>query len=320
MVLEPIKPIVLSVRVIPQVSGQLAAELKLSGRQTSIGMITCTSDDALYASLDEGTKMADVEVVYAKSFYAGSAHASGPFSGEIIGIFASHDPDEIASALSATIRYLENKAWFYAADEKGKLAFFPHVIPSVGRYLARQADCPVGTPMAYLIAPPIEAVLGIDAALKAADVTLKVFYPPPSETNFAGGLLVGDVYQCEAAARAFQETVIDLAKNPKLVSPLPSVEKMAESLGKPRGAAIDDGARFMTLSGLELGEKPVEYTHLFDDRSLVPKTHPIIRLRGKFDLLQAYVLDAQSTAKGEGLDGIYADLQEILLFVRRLMG
>ena len=33
--------------------------------------ITCTSDDALFVALDEGTKAAPVEVVYARSFYAG---------------------------------------------------------------------------------------------------------------------------------------------------------------------------------------------------------------------------------------------------------
>ena len=34
-------------------------------------------------------------------------------------------------------------------------------------------------------------MVGLDAALKAADVRLCVFYGPPSETNFGGGLLTG---------------------------------------------------------------------------------------------------------------------------------
>ena len=35
---------------------------------------------------------------------------------------------------------------------------------------------PQGTPMAYLIAPPLEATYALDAALKAADVELKVWF------------------------------------------------------------------------------------------------------------------------------------------------
>ena len=42
----------------------------------SLALMTCDQDDSLYAALDHATKMADVEVIYARSFYAGSAHAS----------------------------------------------------------------------------------------------------------------------------------------------------------------------------------------------------------------------------------------------------
>ena len=43
-------------------------------RHVSAGLVTCDQDDSLYAALDHATKSADVDVVYAKSFYAGSAH------------------------------------------------------------------------------------------------------------------------------------------------------------------------------------------------------------------------------------------------------
>lgn len=60
-----------------------------------------TIDDVGYVAIDEATKKADVDVVYAKSFYAGAAHASGPLSGEMIGIIAGSSPDEIRSGLDA---------------------------------------------------------------------------------------------------------------------------------------------------------------------------------------------------------------------------
>ena len=71
-----------------------------------------------------------------------------------------------------------------------------------------------GTALAYLIAPPMEAMVGLDAAVKMADVELKVFYGPPSETNFAGGLVAGDQAACRAACEAFAAKVREIADAP----------------------------------------------------------------------------------------------------------
>ena len=96
------RPKLLSVRQLEQVDPQLARSLGLDPkRHVSAGLITCDQDDSLYAALDHATKFADVDVVYAKSFYAGSAHASGPLSGEILGVIAGPDPSEVAEGLWA---------------------------------------------------------------------------------------------------------------------------------------------------------------------------------------------------------------------------
>src|SRR5688500_18837986 len=139
--LQPLKPQVLAMRVIPRVDDALAGELglKLPPDRRAVGMLTCSSDDALYVALDEGTKAARVEVAYAKSFYAGAAHASGPLSGEVLGVYVGGDPAEIEAALAAALACLESDAWFYAADEAGQLAFFPHVVASTGSYLSAAA-------------------------------------------------------------------------------------------------------------------------------------------------------------------------------------
>ena len=213
-VLDPIKPTILAARLIPRVHEDFAEKLHLRADQCSLALLTCDIDDALYVSLDEATKMADVEVVYAKSFYAGSAHASGPLSGEIIGILAGATPAEARSGLNAAVAYAEEQAWFYAADEAGKLAFFPHTISRTGSYLSKVAGIPEGEPLAYLIAPPLEATFAIDAALKAADVTMQVWFEPPSETNFSGALLTGTQSAARAACAAFQDAVLDVAAYP----------------------------------------------------------------------------------------------------------
>ena len=326
--LPPIKPEVLAVRVIPRIDDHLAGELglKLPPGRRAVGLLTCTSDDALYVALDEGTKAAAVEVAYARSFYAGAAHASGPLSGEVIGVYVAGDPDEIQVALGAAQKCLAEAAWFYAADERGALAFFPHVVSSTGRYLSAQAGIAPGQPLAYLIAPPLESVIGLDAALKAAPVALARWFGPPSETNFGGGYLTGRLADCEAAARAFAAAVVDVARSPRSLSRAARAagEALAErAAGAAAGPAADGAAagRYRVLAtGELLAEKPDHLTHLVDDQSLVPKTHPRMALRGKMDLLQGAVLDAQVAADADGCAALVGELEEVLELCRKITG
>lgn len=208
--IEPIKPTVLAVRMIPNVAPDLMAQLSLTPQQRSIGIITCNIDDATYTSLDEATKKAEVEVVYAKSFYAGAGNASGPRSGEIIGILAGPTPAEVRAGMDACIACLETEAFFYTCDG-GSTAWYAHTISRTGSYLSKVAGINEGEPLAYLIATPLEAIFGIDAALKAAEVEMKAFYGPPTETNFGGALMTGSQSACRAACEAFQRAVCDVA-------------------------------------------------------------------------------------------------------------
>lgn len=213
--LDPIRPNILSARLIPNVHPSFAAQMGLRPDQKSLALITCDIDDCLYVSLDDATKKAEVEVVYAHSFYAGAAHASGPLSGEIIGILAAPNPAEARAGLNACIEYATEYAYFTSANQENTLAFFSHTISRSGSYLSKAAEVPEGTPLAYLIAPPIEATYAIDAALKAAEVELKVWWKPPSETNFSGALLSGTQSACRAACQAFHDAVLEVANYPK---------------------------------------------------------------------------------------------------------
>lgn len=216
MILEPIVPTVLSVRRIhaaaPEVLTSYGGD---PARHASLGLITCDQDDPTYVALDEATKHADVEVVYAHSFYAGSRHASGPLSGEILGVLAGPNPTEVEEGLRAAVRCLEHDACFYGANDDGSIALFPHVVTAVGGYFAGKAGLAEGDSMAYLVAPPMEATVGMDAALKAADVTAAKVFPPPTETNFAAAWLTGTLSACEAAAVAFAEAVVEVARQPR---------------------------------------------------------------------------------------------------------
>lgn len=215
MILERIVPTVLSVRRLPAADPALVAAYGGDpARHTSLGLVTCDQDDAMYVALDEATKHAPIDVIFARSFYAGAAHASGRLSGEILGVIAAREPEAIEHGLAALLRCLQHDACFYDADGKRTVTVFPHVIASLGEYLARESGLAPGTPMAYLVAPPLEATLGLDAALKAADVRTVRITPPPTETNFACAWLTGELDACEAAAVAYAAAVVDVAATP----------------------------------------------------------------------------------------------------------
>ncbi|BCJ94979.1 microcompartment protein EutL [Anaerocolumna cellulosilytica] len=213
---DPVRASVLATKIIPNVSPELARELKLAPDQKSLALITADCDDVTYTALDEATKKAVVSVVYAKSFYGGAANANTKLAGEVIGILAGPNPAEVKSGLEAAVDTIEREAYFVSANEDDSIAYYAHCISRTGTYLSESAGIREGEALAYLIAPPLEAMYGIDAALKAADVTLCVLYAPPSETNFGGALLTGSQSACKAACEAFAAAVEFVAENPRV--------------------------------------------------------------------------------------------------------
>ena len=213
-ILDPLYGTPLAVQLIPQVDRNFAEHLKLRDDQRSIGLLSVDNDDATYVAIDEATKMANVEVVYARSFYAGAKHTSGKWSGEIMAIIAGPDPAEVRAGLDAAVDYIKTKATWYSANDDDSIAFFPHVISRTGSYLSGVCNIPLGSPIAYLVATPNEGLVALDSALKSADVSIVALTMPPSETNYMGVMLTGDQPACRAAATAFQNKVLEVASNP----------------------------------------------------------------------------------------------------------
>ena len=151
-----------------------------------------------------------MEVAYGRSFYAGAANASTPNAGEVIGILAARTPGAVRSGMEAALSELQRVGF----EETHKVPYLAHTVSSVGTFLSREAGVPVGSALAYLIAPPLEGMYAMDAALKAADVKLCKLYAPPSETNFGGGLLSGTQSACDAACGAFALAVAEAAERP----------------------------------------------------------------------------------------------------------
>ena len=205
----PVK--VLAVRYLSGAVPALAKALGAENGFPCLGMLTTDCDDATYIALDAATKAADVQVCYGHSFYAGAANASTPNAGEVMGILAGPTPGAVRSGMEAALAALERLGF----EEAGDVPYLAHTVASVGSFLAREAGVPKGSAVAYLIAPPLESMYALDAALKAADVMLCKLYPPPSETNFGGGLLTGTQSACEAACSAFAAAVAEVAARPK---------------------------------------------------------------------------------------------------------
>ena len=205
----PVK--VLAVRYLANASPALCKGLGAPKGYPSLGLLTTDSDDATYIALDAATKAADVKVCYGRSFYAGAANASTPNAGEVIGILAGATPGAVRSGMEAALSTLERVGF----DQAGEVPYLAHTVSSVGSYLAREAGVPEGAAIAYLIAPPLEAMYAMDSALKAADVKLCKLYAPPSETNFGGGLLTGTQSACDAACAAFADAVEEVAARPR---------------------------------------------------------------------------------------------------------
>lgn len=205
----PVK--ILAVRYLANADPQLVRGLGGPGGYPSLGLLTTDCDDATYIALDEATKAAEVTVSFARSFYAGAANASTPHAGEVIGILAGKTPGAVRSGMEAAVAALERIGF----EETQGVPYLAHTISSCGSFLSEEAGVPIGSALAYLIAPPLESMYALDGALKASDVKLCKLYRPPTETNFGGALLTGSRSACAAACDAFAQTVAEVAAQPR---------------------------------------------------------------------------------------------------------
>jgi ethanolamine utilization protein EutL len=129
----------------------------------------------------------------------------------VIGILAGPTPGAVRSGMESALSELQRVGF----EEVGGVPCLAHTVSRCGSFLAKEAGVREGTALAYLIAPPLESMYAMDAALKAADVKLCKLFSPPSETNFGGGLLSGTQSACDAACAAFAQAVEDVARVPK---------------------------------------------------------------------------------------------------------
>ncbi|EEZ6653821.1 HTH-type transcriptional regulator EutR [Escherichia coli] len=255
--LDLIRPSVTAMRVIASVNAEFARELKLPPHIRSLGLISADSDDVTYIAADEATKQAMVEVVYGRSLYAGAAHGPSPTAGEVLIMLGGPNPAEVRAGLDAMVANIENGAAFQWANDAENTAFLAHVVSRTGSYLSSTAGITLGDPMAYLVAPPLEATYGIDAALKSADVQLVTYVPPPSETNYSAAFLTGSQSALEvkeqhkAALWGFvQQALATFCENPENLHQ-PAVRKvLGDNLLMAMGAMLEEAQPMVTAESI----------------------------------------------------------------------
>ena len=203
----PVK--VLAVQYLSAVTPELSRALGTDA--PCLGLITTDADDPTYIALDQATKDAQVSVCYGRSFYGGAGNSTTPYAGEVVGILAGPTPGAVRSGMESALGELERVGF----ETLGGVPCLAHTVSRCGSFLAKEAGVAEGSPIAYLIAPPLESMVAMDAALKAADVKLCKLYTPPTETNFGGGLLTGTQSACAAACAAFRDAVAEMSVNPK---------------------------------------------------------------------------------------------------------
>ena len=207
-------PRVLAVRTIPNVAGPMAEALRLDETQVAVGFLTVDQDDPTYVAIDEATKKAAVDVVFARSFYGGAAYPSGPTSGETLAILASGNIAEVEAGLDAAIGHLESRVSYRSTGSGVGGRYFAHLVAQTGSYLSERARIERGQALGYLKAAPLEATWALDQALKAAAVDLVEWMDPPTPTNMAGALVTGSEADCRAACEAFEKAVLAVAREP----------------------------------------------------------------------------------------------------------
>lgn len=209
-----IKTNILAQRIIPHVNAAMKAQLNLPEDHTSIGMFTCDNDDVAFIALDDATKKANIQVAHVEPSYGGVYGAWGKLHGAVIAVISGPRVSDVISGMGYINDFVENHSSLYGLNEEETIAYYAYCIDKIGSYYAKSLGLKEGSSLAYIASAPLEAMYGIDAAVKAADVKIVEFWGPPTVTNCGGALLTGTQSACKAAVEAFRHAVGSVAGDP----------------------------------------------------------------------------------------------------------
>ncbi|MGV8906406.1 MAG: ethanolamine utilization microcompartment protein EutL [Acetobacterium sp.] len=206
-----LKARVVSAKLLTAVEDALAAKFKLPQNHGDMGAFTTEPDEAGYVAIDEATKEANIYAAYTKSSFGGIGCQNG---GQMFGIISGPSMDDVKVGLQYIVDFVSTKSGLYSANDDGSITYYAQTVSSIGSYFAKRLDLPEGSAIAYLSAPPLEGLIGIDEALRSADVKIVEFWDAPTSSNRSGAILTGTRSDCDSACRAFASAVIDCVRDP----------------------------------------------------------------------------------------------------------
>jgi|GEM_PF-740944 len=202
---------VISAKLLTAVEDVMIKKFELPDKHSDIGIFTTETDEAGYVAIDEATKEANIYAAYTSSTYGETGCGNG---GQMFGVISGPSMDDVKIGIQYIIDFVSTKAGLYSANDDGSITYFAQTVSSIGSYFAKRLNLPEGSAIAYVSAPPLEGLVGVDEALRSADVKIVEFWDAPTASNRSGAILTGTRSDCDSACRAFANAVIDCVKDP----------------------------------------------------------------------------------------------------------
>lgn len=198
-------------KLLTDVEDIMLKEFELPEGCIDIGIFTTQYDGVGYCAADEATKDANVDVVYIKTLYGSGA---GLNDGQVFGIITGPTVSDVESGLRYIHDFAENKASIYSVNEDDTNLIYAELVPKIGKYFSKTYGLPIGASLAFLFAPALEGIVGIDEALTVAAVEVVKFFGPPTNSNLSGVIVTGTLANCKTACEAFKKAIIDCVEDP----------------------------------------------------------------------------------------------------------
>jgi ethanolamine utilization protein EutL len=198
-------------KLLTDVEEIMLEEFELPEGCIDIGIFTTQYDGVGYCAADEATKFANVDVAYIRTLYGAGA---GLNDGQVFGVITGPTISDVENGLRYVHDYAQNKSSVYSVNEDDTNLIYAQLVPKIGKYFSKTYDLPLGASIAFLFAPALEGIVGIDEALTVADVEVVKFFGPPTNSNLSGAILTGTQASCKTACEAFRHAIISCVQEP----------------------------------------------------------------------------------------------------------
>ena len=198
-------------KLLTDIKKTMRDEFDLPEDCVDIGVFTTEYDGVGYCAADEATKSANVDVAYIKTLYGSGA---GLNDGQVFGIITGASVSDVQSGLRYIRDYAENKSTIYSVNEDDSILIYAQLVPKIGKYFSSTYNLPINSSIAFLFAPALEGIVGIDEILKTSDVETVELFQPPTHSNLSGIIVTGTQANCKTACEAFKTAIINSVRKP----------------------------------------------------------------------------------------------------------